>query len=148
MPYPWKSRFVYGTGGDITDWTTSLPARPWQRIVRSTGGSRTAAGGVPASHVVRRDYLLTVTLRLYESETVDLAGLIVWGQSSEYFLWYPDADDETESYAVYLEHPVAGEDLEMERNPDFPSVIEATIVLRRIALQPWDLDYFACEDGA
>jgi len=146
MPYPWKSRFVYGTGGDITDWTTSLPARPWARIIRSVGGSRTAAGGVPASHVVRRDYLLAVTLRLTELETVDLAWLIAWGQSSEYFLWYPDADDETESYAVYLEHPVAGEDLEEQRSAEFPSVIEATIVLRRILGAPWPLDYFACEE--
>jgi len=146
MPYPLKSRFVYGVGGDIVDWTTSLPARPWARIIRSIGGSRTAAGGVPASHVVRRDFLLAVTLRLYETEAVDLAGLIAWGQSSEYFLWYPDANDETESYAVYLEHPVAGEDLEEQRSAEFPSVVEATIVLRRIALQPWNLDYFNCEE--
>jgi hypothetical protein len=39
-----------------------------------------------------------------------------------------------ESYVVYLEHPVAGEDLEEERSAEFPSVIEATIVLRRVAV--------------
>ena len=145
MPYPWKSRFVYGVGGDLTDWTTSIPARPWARTTRTIGGSRTAAGGVPASHVVRRDYLLAVTLRLEELETMDLAGLIAWGQASEYFLWYPDANEE-EAYPVYLEHPVAGEDLEEERNAEFPSVVEVTIVLRRVLGVPWPLDYFACEE--
>jgi hypothetical protein len=145
MALPWMSRFVYGVGGDAVDWTTTLPVRPWRRITATAGGSRTAAGGVPASHVVRRDYNLALTLRLYETEMSDLAGLITWGQSSEYFLWYPDAAVE-ESYPVYLEHPVAGEDLEEERSAEFPSVIEATLVLRRITATPWALDYFACEE--
>lgn len=147
MPLPWMSRFVYGVGDDTVTWDLTLPVRPWRRITATIGGSRTAAGGVPASHVVRRDFNLAVTLRLYESEMDNLAELVIWGQSAEEFLWYPDSTDLTTVYSVYLEHPVAGEDLEEERLDEFPSVIEATVVLRRVQPYPWPLEYFACEDG-
>jgi len=146
MPLPWLSRFFYGVPGDTTDWTTELPVRPWRRTTRTIGGSRIAAGGVPASHVVRRDYLLAVTLRLYEHERPDLDALVAWGQLSESFFWWPDADEVT-YYNVYLDHPVAGEDLEEQRDPEFPSVIEATIVVRRVDGYAWDLDYFECEES-
>jgi Pyruvate/2-oxoacid:ferredoxin oxidoreductase gamma subunit len=70
------SRFFYGVPGDTTDWTTELPVRPWARTTRTIGGSRIAAGGVPASHVVRRDYILAITLRLYEHERDELDALV------------------------------------------------------------------------
>lgn len=142
MPYPLKARFLYGVPADTTDWTTTITQRPWQRTTRTIGGSRIAAGGEPASHVVRRDYLLAVTLRLYESERPNLDALVEWGQSSESFFWFPDADEPT-YYSVYLDHPVAGEDLVEQRDPDFPSVVEVTIVLRRVDGYAWGLDYFA-----
>lgn len=145
MALPWMSRFVYGVGDGLTTWDLTLPIRPWRRTTATIGGSRTAAGGVPASHVVRRDYLLWLTLRLYETERTSLDALIEWGQSSESLLWYPDQEEAT-VYEVYLEHPVAGEDLEEERSDEFPRVIEATICLRRVDTYAWSLDYFACED--
>jgi hypothetical protein len=145
MALPWMSRFVYGVGDGLTTWDLTLPIRPWRRVTATIGGSRTAAGGVPASHIVRRDYLLWLTLRVYETERPDLDALIEWGQSSESLLWYPD-QEETTVYEVYLEHPVAGEDLEDQRSDEFPSVIEATICLRRVDAYAWSLDYFACED--
>jgi hypothetical protein len=144
MILAWRSRFVYGTGGDIVDWTTLLPTRAWRRSTISIGGSRTAAGGVPASHVVRRDYLLWLPLRLYESEVEDLASLITWGQSSESFLWYPDTEVAT-SYEVYLEHPVAGESLDEARMQEYPLVLEIEIALRRVVPAPWDIEFYTEE---
>ena len=139
--YHWRSRWVYGTGGDIVDWTMTLPPKPWRRSTPSIGGSRTAAGGVPASHVVRRDYLLHLTLRILESEVVDLTSLVVWGQSSESVLWYPDADLGG-SYEVYIESPLAGQELVETRFDDFPRVLEVEIALRRVVPAPWDLEFF------
>lgn len=139
--YHWRSRWIYGVGADAVDWTMALPVRPWNRTTRTTGGSRTAAGGTPASHVVRRDYLLNLTLRYLETEVESLAGLIQWGQSAEAMLWYPDAA-ETDSFPVWLEHPVAGEDLAETRLEEYPRVLEATLVLRRTVPFPWTLDFY------
>jgi len=146
MGLPWRSRFVHGVGGDQVDWETTLPVAPWRRWTPTAGGARTAAGGVPASHVVRRDYNLWLPIRLYEGELADLAALIQWGQLSETILWYPDADDETESYTVYLEFPRAGEDWEVERDEDYGDAVVVTIALRKATPSPWTLEYFAAED--
>jgi hypothetical protein len=146
MALPWRSRFVHNTGGDEVDWTTDLPVRAWRRWTVTVGGARTAAGGVPASHVVRTDYNLWLTLRLHESELADLAALIQWGLLAEYFTWYPDADDTSTSYAVYLEFPRAGDEIEEERDDEYPDVLEVAIALRKLTPSPWTLEYFADAD--
>jgi hypothetical protein len=142
---PKRPRFVYGTGGDVTTWTTRLPARPWDYSTPTVGGSRTAASGVPAGYVVRRDFLLDVRLRLYETELADLDALVQWGQLSETITFYPDALETGESFLVYLEHPVAGEEWRPVRLQEYPRVLEVTLTLRRVADTPFELDYFACE---
>jgi hypothetical protein len=137
---------VYGTGGDIVDWETTLPVRPWRRSTPTVGGARTAAGGVPASHVVRTDYVLWLPLRLFEEELVYLSALVAWGLLSETITWYPDADNEAESYLVYLEFPRAGDSLEPERDDAYGDVLEVSIALRRATPTPWTLEYFPDED--
>ena len=121
----WVPRFVY-TG---TDWTPDLPQRPWAYRTPTVGGSRTAASGTPASYVVRRDSLLAVTLRIWETELADLQALVAWGQASETITFYPDTDTGT-SYACYLESPLAGEELAPQRNDQVPQILEVSLVLR------------------
>jgi hypothetical protein len=140
--YPRRSRFVYGTGGDVTDWETKLPAEPWEMETPTVGGSKTSAAGVPAAYVVRRDHLLRLPLRLRETELEDLAGLIEWGQSAESFLWYPDANDSTVSFLVYLEEPIAGQPWRPVRDPDYFTVFRQDIALRAVVGSFWDLEYF------
>ena len=147
MSFPWRSRFVYGIGGDVVDWATRLPARPWVPETATAGGTRTAAGGVPAGYVVRRDYSLRLTLRLYETELASLDALVCWGQPGESFLWYPDQADDATSFLVYLESPKAGERWGPVRVGDYPKVVEITITLRLTVGGPWPLDYFPCVDG-
>ena len=141
--FPWRSRFVYGTGGDVVDWETRLPARPWVRSTSTVGGSRTAASGTPAAYVVRRDFNLRLTLRLYETELEELAALIAWGQAAESFLWCPDANEPATNFLVYLEAPLAGESWEETRLGEYQRVVEVSIVLRLTIGGPWPLDYFA-----
>lgn len=138
---PWRPRFLYGVAAETVDWATRLPSRPWSYHTSTVGGTRTAAGGVPAGYVVRSDYLLDVTLRLYEAELDDLHGLIEWAQPGESFLFYPDRTDDSASYLVYLENPKAGEDWRPQRTGEYPKVFEITLTLRRTA-GPWPLDYF------
>lgn len=139
---PWRPRFVYGTGGDITDWAAILPVRPWDRSNRTVGGSRTAAGGTPAAYIVRNDRVLAITLRLYESEVGAFDSFMAWAQADESFLWYPDARLDSTVYHVWLEAPKAGVDVQWRRDPKFPRVLETTIELRTVVAQPWTLEYF------
>ena len=139
---PWRPRFVYGIGDTTVDWALSLPVMPWERRTATAGGSRTAASGTPAAHVVRRDHNLELTLRLFESEMASLNGLMVWAQAAENFLWYPDATDDTQSFLVWLESPKAGEDVVPMRSSEYPRVLEVRIELRPTAPLPWTLDYF------
>jgi hypothetical protein len=143
MSFPWRSRFVYGTGGDVVDWTTTLPVRAWDRVTPTVGGARTAAGGTPAAHVVRRDENLVLTLRIFESEWPDLHALVRWGQLAETFTWYPDADDEATSFVVWLEDPQAGASLAPGRSTEYPRVLEVAITLRSQDANVWTLEYFA-----
>lgn len=140
--FPWRSRFTYGVGGDIVNWETTLPSRPWTPVVPTVGGSRTAAGGVPAAYVVRRDYNLRLPLRIYEAELPEVYGLIRWGQAAESFLWLPDANETGTSFLVYLESPLAGQDWEPSRDATFGRAFEAPLVLRSVGGFPWDLNYF------
>jgi len=144
--FPWRPRFVFGVAGDLTDWSTILPARPWERVTPTIGGSRTAAGGTPAAYVVRRDYNIRLPLRLYETELQNLSALFEWAQGAESFLWYPDATVTTaeSAYTVYLESPLAGESWTDARMAGFQEVAEVSIVLRRVDGYAWDLDFFGC----
>ena len=136
--FPWRSRFVYGTALDLTDWETILPVRPWLHPTDTVGGARTAASGTPAAYVVRTDYNLSITLRLYETELPALATLIAWGQAAESFRWYPDADNAA-YFEVYLEAPKAGESWQEARLGSYQRVTEVQIMLRRVDGFAWDL---------
>lgn len=141
---PWTPRFVFGTGGDVTDWTLALPVRPWSPQTVTIGGTRTAASGVPAGYVVRRDYNLVVPLRLKETELATLDAMIRWAQPGERVRWYPDAADTSVSYYVYLEAPPAGETWQARRDQEYGKVFEMELVFRLTTGGPWDLDFFPC----
>ena len=133
-----RSRFVYGE----TDWETSLPVRAWDRSTPTVGGSRTSAAGVPASYIVRRDHVLRVTLRFYETEWENVHAMIAWGQLAETLLWYPDANVAGTSFEVYLDSPLAGEDIAPSRSSDYPRTMEVTVSLRTVDGSPWGLNYY------
>jgi hypothetical protein len=121
-----RSRFEY-TGGSF-EATVSSP--PWDPAQETEGGSDIAASGVPASYNVRKDHLIKLRLRIWESEYEAFeAGLIEFGQSAEAFTWLPDAD-EVEGYLVYLQEPARGAKLEPARDSNFPRLFEVSIVLR------------------
>lgn len=143
---PWRPRFRYGTGGDITDWRLRLPEHPWEYETPTEGGSRTAASGVPAGYVVRRDDNLRLTLRIYETEFENLWAMIRWGQEAETIDFYPDRDS-ADYFTVYLEFPRAGSEWRPTRLRQYPKVMEVEIVLRLASAGPWSLDYFPYVDA-
>lgn len=133
-----RSRFTFGA----QSFEATISAAAWVPADRTVGGARIAASGVPASYVVRRDALLTLTLRIWESEWVAVANLIVWGQSAQTITWAPDATAPATTYAVYLDSPAPGETFAPTRSADFPRVYEVTITVRGASgAVPWPL-YF------
>jgi hypothetical protein len=135
----WIPRFVYGI--EPEDWSPSVPQRPWSRSTPTVGGSRTSAAGIPASHVVRRDRLLTMRLRVYEYEWADVEALVAWGQYSEPITVYLDREDVV-GVDCYLESPLAGEALEPQREDGFPLLLGVDLTWRRVDGQVWTREYF------
>ena len=132
------ARFVFGT----TTFDATISARAWTPRDATVGGSRTAASGVPASYIVRRDALLDFRLRFWETEWPTVLNLVSYGQGKQALTWYPDLDDLDVSFSVYLEAPAPGEAFAPERDPDFPRTFELPMTLRGVgAAVPW-ADYF------
>lgn len=141
MSLPLLSRFVYGVAG-VSDWIMTLPPGAWVRSSGSVGGRRIAGGGVPAAYVVRRDEVLLLPLRFWESEWGDVHALLRWGQAGESFLWYPDAAVPGEYYSVWLQSPAAGENVDPSRSTEYPFVLNLTIGLRSVSAAPWLLEFY------
>jgi hypothetical protein len=139
---PWRPRFVFGTGGDIVDWALGLSMRPWDPETDTVGGTRTAAGGIPAGYVVRTDHNMVLNLRLFESELPTLDRLVAWGQPGESILFYPDRSDDSVFFEVWLESPAAGESWRPRRMRGFQKVFEFAITVRLASAGPWALEYF------
>lgn len=138
MPLPRRSRFVT-TSQDFT------PTWPAQSFLPESGGGvgsrHISAAGIPASYQVRRDKLAHIVLRLLEDEWPDFDDLINFGQSSQSFLWYPDAA-EASSFLVYLESPAAGQSIKPVPDGQYPRVWQVTITVRGVgSVEPW-LAYF------
>lgn len=137
MPLPRRSRFVTMT----QDFTPTWPAQSFLPESGGVGSRHISAAGIPASYQVRRDKLAHVVLRIREDEWPDLDELVEFGQSSQAFTWYPDADEGT-SFQVYLESPAAGQSLRPTPDGQYPRVWQVTLVLRGVgSVAPW-LAYF------
>lgn len=137
MAIRWRPRIVVG---DI-DLTLSLPARPFDYPNEDIGGSETAGGGIPASYVVREDYMMGVVLRFYESErrSVEIAIREMQGHftTTRYY-----ADQSVDSYQTcYLESPKRGERWQPTRPDDMAGHFELPIMFRSI-VGAWTVQYY------
>lgn len=129
-----RSRFTYGA----QTFETTISVNAWTPTDRTVGGSRIAASGTPAAYVVRRDAMLEMTLRFWESEWIAVANLIAWGQSAQPITWAPDADDPGTTVDVYLDAPAPGDSFSPERVSGFPRVMELALMLRgKDGAVPW-----------
>lgn len=129
-----RSRFTFGA----QTFETTISVKSWTPSDRTVGGARIAASGTPASYVVRRDALLEITIRFYESEWASVANLVAWGQGSNVITWAPEASDPGTTVDVYLDAPTAGDTFTPSRDGNFPRVLELAIVLRgKDGAVPW-----------
>jgi len=117
-------KFVFGGTDLVLEW----PSRPWPRSVRAIGGDIASDADVRASYIVRRDELLTVTLRFSEDQWPEIESLIEFGQSGSVFLWYPDADV-NEAFSVILDSPAINTEFAPAPDDAYPKVLTLDITL-------------------
>lgn len=124
----WRPRFVFGS----TDLTLDLSMRPWRPSVPTIGGRLISAAGIPASHIVRRDNILHLRVRLRETEWEPFLAMVEWGQGDQPLTVYPDAANAGDSSTVYLERPAPGEDMDWqpERDENAEWVMEVDMSIR------------------
>lgn len=141
MSIPLRPRFVYNDGSAV-DFTFTLAQRPWDYSSRALGGSDTSAAGVPAAFQIRRDYMLHLSFRFYESEWSSVERLVRHLQNGGSATFYPDADVPGTSHTVYGELPAMGEEIRPRRSSDYPKVLELEITVRRTTSTIFTDEYF------
>lgn len=128
-----------------TQLTLTRPMRHWSQPMDSVGGFRKSASGTArASYTIRRDRLLQLILRFDEAENAAIRAFIEWAQDNPNtgFDFWPDVAVVGTLFVCYLESPVVGERWEPQRNQDFASDLEASIVLRRTNGSAFDLSWY------
>jgi hypothetical protein len=140
----WVPLFVYDydpeTGLDGVEFECSIPQRPWEPFMDTTGGHKVSAAGVPEAYVVRRDSLLKVKLRIWEFEWPGLWAMISWMQDTASEARFHPVRGEP-AVAFYLEEPVAGQKLTPTRGEAY-GTYDVEITIRRVDGAVSDLRYF------
>lgn len=123
-----RPRWVYNDGSAV-DYVMALPQRPWDFESRGFGGSDVSAAGVPVAYEIRRDYLLHLTLRLWEAEWGSVERLVRHLQRGGSASFEPDSDEE-DAHTVYGVSPAMGEAIS-PRTSELGGVLELDVTVRR-----------------
>jgi hypothetical protein len=137
----WEPSFRY-TDEEEVDVALSLPVGLWNHQDKTIGGEAESDGAFPASFVVRRDYVLAIPLRLFESEWPVVRALVEFGQTGGVIRWFPSIDEET-YFDVYLESPALGDDFRPIPDATYPRALLLSIAVRRVDGEAFPLEYFA-----
>lgn len=140
------AKFNLPTGGAGTDYVTTIAQREFDRRGETVGGFREAAAGGTnrAGRVIRRDYLLDIVLRIYESEITAIETMIAWMQDNfaTPFTHWPDyVTTPALSFSALLVSPAPGDPLEFPKS-EFPGMRDVRLTLRRADGLSWDLEYY------
>jgi len=144
----WTPRFLFDDGDlPVGDITLQLPVGLWRHSFPVIGGDIESDGAVPASYIVRRDYCLTVPLRVFEEEWPTIRRMIAHGQQEGVIFWYPN-ESVNENVEVYLETPAIGDPVEPRPDGEYPACLIIELTFRRVDGQPWDEDFKYFEEAA
>jgi hypothetical protein len=142
----WLSTLRYGAGP--TDWTATIPARPFGHRRSWLGGQLEVASGSVEAYTVRTDKLLTVTFRVKESELAAFLLALDHGvQNPGALEFFPNGTGD-DGFDVYVLSPRHGEDYEPQRSEQMGgasagSVFECPVTFRKVDGTAWALNYFS-----
>lgn len=137
MALRWAPRFEYGVGfASVVVLTYSM--RPLTPIKQDVGGGTVAGSGVPETYVVRRDYMLTLSLRVLEAEwplIVDMVNVCHDLGSLGQIRFYPDPEGSPLTfYTGWLQKPEPGDEFTpTERDQQYLGLFTVEITLRLLA---------------
>lgn len=123
--FPNTPRFIYGD--DDRELILSLPTTPFLKASTAVGGDIEADSGVRTAFIVRRDEELTLTLRIWEDEWPDVQDFLDVAIAGGVFTWFPNAEDEEESYDVTLITPAVNSTYAPTPDENYPRVLNFTI---------------------
>ena len=124
---PYCPRFIYGAASTVLD--LRLPITPWEKTLVAIGGDAEADSLMRASYIIRRDELLTFSLRFHEDQWGDVQQFIRTVQNGRSFAWYPDQDVTSKVFVVALESPAAGTSFQPVPDPRYPRVFQLPITI-------------------
>jgi len=117
--------------GSSESFAPALPMRAWTYGVEQVGGHDVSAAGLPASFVVRDQETLTLELRVYEWEWEDCLDFLRAGMRGEEIEFTPDED--ADSIEVFFVSPVFGEEPDVDRDGEYPRVLNVTVTIRAVS---------------
>ncbi len=125
-------RFVWN-GGDLT---LSLPTTPLVYGLPTVGGDIEAESGYRTGYLVRRDEVISFSLRFREAEWPAVQNFITAVQAGLSFTWYPIAEDTATFFRVQLESPMPGVSYKVTPDPSYPRVLLLSISVVNASFVP------------
>lgn len=139
-----RSKLVCGAVTLSTRWPVGL-WREWQGTV---GGAEESGAGAPAGFVARTDDLLTVPLRLAESEITTLYNLLRTAWAGGTITWTPDLDAPATTLEVSLESPTPAQPVNLTPDAEYPRLFVVSLTFRKSDGTAFDLPYFVGEPSS
>lgn len=125
-------RVVYGTGPTTFDFT--LPMKIWNLKNVTVGGFGKASTGVPEAVLIRRERLLTTTIRFYEAQLGNVQDWLEYViDNAASFTFRLNKTDAATDYVCYLEKPHMTDDVDIQRDQSYLGVYLLDITIRTIA---------------
>lgn len=141
MELPRQPRWVYTDAGGAVDYSMEVPQREWNYGSLALGGSDVSGAGVPAAFVVRKDYLLHLTLRFFAAEWTSVERLVAHLQEGGSSQFRPDKDVPAVNHTVYGVSPILGEEIAPTRGAE-PSTLDLPISIRRTTSSIFTDNYY------
>jgi hypothetical protein len=136
----WIPRFDFGA----SSLQLTYPITRWDPGARTEGRVLTAISGALGPSLRLRKYLTTFNLRFTESEWLSVVDFIVFAQSGEPFVWFPNGQDLSAapvSITTFLEAPRIATPVTPTRDQSLLYMFQLPITLSRMD-GPWNFEYF------
>lgn len=123
-----------GTTFDFT-----IPSTLWVPKTKMIGGGDESAAGIPEVFEIRRDHLVSLSVRFFESQWPNVAAWLEWAQSNagSFAFWFDKADAGT-AHTCYLITPGPTEMIDPDRD-SFVGAYRLALTLRRTTSVRFDV---------